>query len=478
VTVAELLIDGLRQAGAQRLFTGPHAGFAPDLLEAATAHGLPVVRVSSDAAACVMAAVTAEVTGAPGAALAASGSDALAGLAYARDNRAPVVLLTEPSVDPAAATGLVRERLRVTADSAARWIAHAVRLALKEPRGPVEIEVPRGVASAPALAVALNLRPIAGPPPDPAMLDAAAELIAGASRPLVIAGLGCGAEDTGWLRAFVEAMPAPALATVTAKGAVPEAHPLALGVFTGDGPEDAIVRRADLLIAVGLDAVELAPGSWRFSAPVVHVSRAPASGEAYRPAVEVIGDPGLVMEELAPLLRGKARADWDVAEVDRLKREQERRIAEGEGAARGCVVRIARELTPAGTIAAIDGGAGMWPVARAWQAVARGECLAPVRLATAGVALPAAIAAQLAWPERRVLSFADAEGLGRAAAELPTAVRLGLPIVIIAFGDVTPELGALGGSLVCHRATDAETARRAIVQALEADRPALVLAGA
>ncbi len=471
-SVTELLIEGLREAGVQRLFVAPGG-----LRDTAAAHGLSVVEVSSGTSACIMAAVTGELTGVPGAALVPRGASAAAGLAYARDNRAPLIVMMDqaPGADPDEA--LAKQALAVTADSVSHRIAHAARLALTEPRGPVRLELATDVAGLPALPVATSLAPPAPLAPAPEALDAAAELIRRASRPLVIAGLGCRATDAGWLRAFVEALPAPALMTRKAKGVVPEPHPLALGVFTGGYLEEPVVERADLLIAVGLDPIELPPGRWPNAQPVVHISRAPHADDHYRAAVEVAGEPGLIFEELAPRLRGQARADWDVAEVDRMKREQERRMAAAAGPTLYRIVQAARELTEAGTIAAIGGGAGVLPAALVWQAVALGECLVPVAPGTSGGALPAALAAQLAFPERRILCFTDGDGLRRAALDLATATRLDLQIIVIVLdaGRTQIDLTALArrfGLIV--GVADAEAPRRAILNALDTARPALI----
>jgi acetolactate synthase-1/2/3 large subunit len=214
----------------------------------------------------------------------------------------------------------------VSRDSASHWVAHAAQLALAEPRGPVHLDVPADVTGQEALPVAAN--PVPAPPARPAdsALDQAAALIRGARRPVVLAGLGCRLADTKWLRAFCEALPAPLLATYKAKGALPDPHPLAMGVFTGGALEEPFVRQADLIIAFGLDLVELIPRAWPYQTPVLNLTRCPANAAAlaapgggayFRPAAEVVGDLGAILEELAPRLASAAAADWDVAAVDR-----------------------------------------------------------------------------------------------------------------------------------------------------------------
>jgi acetolactate synthase I/II/III large subunit len=479
-SVADLLIAGIRAAGARRLFAVAGPGPTGVLLRSASATGLPVVLVRSEPAACVMAAVSGELGDAPGAAAADSGAAALSGLAHARLDRAPMVFLSAPAVldPPGLDTAIAKQSRRVTADSASHWIAHAARLSMAEPRGPVHLEVSREVSERTAIPMVATARPPAGSVPDRASLAEAAALIEAASRPLIVAGLGCRAEDAGWLRALAESLPAPVLTTLKAKGAIPEPHPLALGVLGAGAPEEPMVRRADLVIAVGVDPVELGPAAWPPAAKVLHLGRTPHSGEGWVAAGEVLGEPGLVLEELAPRLRGRARADWDVAEVDRAKRAGAARVgASGPGLTPGGMARIARELTPGGTLVAIDGSPAMLGVALAWQAVGPGECLVPNALATPGFALPAAIAAQLARPERRVLCFTEGAGLARFLGELETVARLALPVVVVVVGPAgDPELApiARGLGLTTASAVNPGGARQALADALAAGRPALL----
>jgi acetolactate synthase-1/2/3 large subunit len=307
----------------------------------------------------------------------------------------------------------------------------------------VHLDVPADVTSRRAAGLTVTTRPDVLLPSSETALARAADLIRQARRPAVVAGLGCRAGDAKWLRAFAEALPAPVLTTYKTKGAIPEPHPLSLGVFTGGALEEPLVSRADLIIAFGLDPVELIPRRWSYTAPVLALSRcpwrtlSPAGGGYVAPVHEVVGDLSLILEELAPrLIRGQSRSDWDVAEVDRLRRERHAALeVPVPGLAPHRLVQLAREMTPAGTIATIDAGAHMFPATAYWQAVDLGECLIGNGLATMGFALPAAIAAQLVHPERRVLCFTGDGGLMMVVAELETAARLKLPIVVVVFDD-------------------------------------------
>ena len=472
-TVADVVVDGLRRAGTPRLIG--LARSCPDLpvLDAARALGLPVVLASGASGACVIAAVTGDLIDAPGAVVLGD-EPAAVSAAGGMPEHAPFILVTSSAPSPMPGC---KETLRVETDSAAHRIAHAVRLAMTEPRGPVHLDIPADVATRPAMPLATSCRP--DPPPYPAreVLDLAARALSAASRPLLLAGAHCRSSDAAqWLRAFVEALPAPLLTTARAKGALPDPHPLMLGVLGVSGVEERLLGRADLVVAIGLDALEPVPEPCWSNAPVIVFGPA-AAPDGRVPAVQVLGEVGAIVEELAPRLRDKARADWDVAEIDRLRRE-------GATASVGAgldarVVRLAREATPAGTIATADTGAHFASVATSWHAIAPREFLAPSGPASSSFALPAAIAAHLVYPDRRVVCFAGASALA-AGSELGTAARLGARVVIVVFEpggtDASPAMRHAERSGIAASGVDSETRFvQAFARALATEGPSLIV---
>ncbi len=477
-TVADVVVDGLKRAGTPRLFGVAGLDTNLPLLEAARAGGLPLTLASRATTAGIMAVVSGDLVEAPGAALVGSGrgvATAIDGVADALVDGAAMVLLTERLSGELPGC---KASLSVAAESAAHRIAHATRLAATEPRGPVHLEIPAEVARQPALPLATSCRPDPLPPPDRDALDGAARLLARVSRPLLVAGLHCRSTSVQqWVRALAEALPAPVLVTCRAKGALPDPHPLMLGVLGVDGVDERLLKRADLVVGLGLDALELVQSPWWSTVPVLGVGPPQALGDRI-PAIAVVGDVAVVLEELAPRLRDRELADWDVAELDRLKRE---RVAAGAGPAlaRRGIVRVAREATPAGTIATVDAGPHLVDVAIAWHAVAPREFLASNGPATAGFALSAAIAAHLVHPDRRIVCFTGTDGLAAAATELETATRLGAPIVVIVFGgstSATPDLmqQAQGFGVTAFAADSEARFGEALSRALRAAGPSLV----
>jgi acetolactate synthase-1/2/3 large subunit len=428
--------------------------------------------VSDAVAACVMAAVSGELDDGPGAAavsLADGVTAVVDGAAHATRDRAPAIIVSDGAADARLLEPVSKASLVPDAASAGHWIAHAAELAMAPPRGAVHLAVRPEIAGAPTLPVATSCRraPLAAAPVE--MLDAVAAAIGGAARPVIVAGLEIAEDDAKWLRALAETLPAPVLCTPKGKGALPDPHPLALGLLASGHP---LAGRADLVVALGVDAVEVAPGAWP-AAPTVHVGRSAATSGLYRPVAEVVAEIGLVIEELAPRLRARVRADWDVAELDRLKRALGVPAPAGPGLTRRRVIELLREATPAGTLAALD-----VPLPEAWQAVAPHELLVPAGAATAGFALPAALAAALAREDRRVLAIGAAPGIAAMAGELATAARLGAPVVVIALNQAAATPGLLerarDAGLAAWAAADERLLGAAFRQAWAAGRPALI----
>src|SRR2546427_471744 len=130
--------------------------------------------------------------------------------------------------------------------------------------------------------------PALHPPPLIALTDPE---IARAKRPILIVGLGVfWAKASPELVQLAERIGAPVLTTPKCKGAIPEDHALRAGCIIGGLIERNLVNAADLIITVGLDAVELQPKPWPYKIPVLSLASTP-SLDALVPA-----DPEIVAE--------------------------------------------------------------------------------------------------------------------------------------------------------------------------------------
>src|SRR5262249_35383692 len=309
--VAAVVADALARSHAPRIFAAP--GAPRPVIDAVRARDLVVVETAGATAACVMAAVTAGLADAPGVALVSLRrglASVVDGAAHATRDRAAGILISDGEGDVRLLEPVVKANAVVDSASAAHWIAHAAQAAMADPRGAAHVAIPEGIACARPAPTATAGRPAALRPAPADALDALADTIARAAHPVLLAGLETAADDAKWIRALAESLPAPVLTTPKGKGALPDPHPLAFGSIAAGHP---LLAQADLVVEIGVDDVELMPGVRPAGVPRTRISRA-LHDDA------VTGAIALVIEELAPRLRGRARADWDVAALDRLKR--------------------------------------------------------------------------------------------------------------------------------------------------------------
>lgn len=515
---AAAVIAALRAAGTARLFGVPGGGSSLDLIAAARAQGLPFVLARHETAAMIMAATTAELSGAPGAALVTRGpgvGNAANGMAQASLDRAPVLLLADGFTeaerafanhqffDHAAMLAPVsKAAAKATGPRAAAGAMAATLLAqaMAAPRGPVLLELTAAAARGESAALPAIAAPAPAALPD---LAAARQLLAGAQRPVIVAGLeAVDAPASAALRGLAAALGCPVLVTYKAKGVVPDADPLFGGVFTGGEAEAPLLREADLVLLAGADPVEFIPQPWRYAAPVLDLGTAPRPLHYKAPAVAAYGP-------LAPMLAALAEVagptEWTRAAIGAHRGAWLRALANAPGGNRGlspqAVVEIAQAAcrrAGADPRIAVDAGAHMFPATSFWQAERPGDLLISNGLATMGFALPAGIAAALHDPARGALAFTGDGGLLMALGDLATAATLGAKLTVVVFNDATLSLidikkdaralpeGALGwpeadfaGAMAAMgglglRAADEAGYAEALDRALAAPGPALV----
>ncbi|HEY7524084.1 MAG TPA: 3D-(3,5/4)-trihydroxycyclohexane-1,2-dione acylhydrolase (decyclizing) [Candidatus Limnocylindrales bacterium] len=196
-------------------------------------------------------------------------------------------------------------------------------------RGPAFIALPQDVQAEaydfPARFFEPRVHYIRRPGPDPRDVAAAAGLLAGAKRPLVIAGGGVhysGAVDT--LRAFVERRGIPVVETVAGKSTLTHDHPNYAGPIgvTGSRAANAVAEQADLVLAVGTRLQDFTTGSWSvFQDPDVRfVGINTASWDAHKQGAQpVIGDARVTLEALdAALGDYAAPPEWLAAADERI----------------------------------------------------------------------------------------------------------------------------------------------------------------
>jgi acetolactate synthase-1/2/3 large subunit len=215
---------------------------------------------------------------------------------------------------------------------------------------------------------------------------------------------------------------------------IPEDHPLRAGCIIGGLIERKLVTQADLIVTVGLDAVELQPKPWPYTLPVLSLASVP-SVDALVPAdPEIVGD-------LKPLLAGLAQwapegGDWgEKAARDFRNDVRDALNTPATGLSPQRAMEVARAILPRNTIATCDAGASRLLIVQKWESYGPREFLTSNGLASMGYAVPGALAARIAFPDRPVVAFTGDGGFLMTIAELQTAQRENLPIIVLVLDD-------------------------------------------
>lgn len=255
------------------------------------------------------------------------------------------------------------------------------------------------------------------------------------------------------LRGLLHRTDLPVVETFQAAGAVSRElghHFLGrVGLFRNQ-PGDVLLHQADVVLAIGYDAVEYDPRLWNTddSRTIVAIDEAEVDvDDRYRPALELRGDITTTIEALADRLDGlrlpEAGAALVAAQRARLEKGQslpEHDDSAGLHPAQVCLTL--REVLPDDAVVACDVGSHYIYMARHFRTYEPRTLLFSNGQQTLGVALPWAISATLVHPERQVVSVSGDGGFLFSAMELQTAVRIGANLTHIVFNDGTYDMVA------------------------------------
>ena len=465
MTAGELVVRSLESHGVELVFGIPGTHNLA-IYKALARSGIRHVTPRHEQGAGYAADGYARASGRPGVAVVTTGPavlNAATAAAQAWSDSVPLLLIAPgmPLGHPAASTGYLHEmldqRLAMSGvvERAVRTETHAdlareladafAAFATRRPRSRF-IEIPLDLleheAGGAVLAAPVAARPIA----DPDALDRAAGLLAGARRPLLLAGggaHGAGAELASALERGI-----PVLTSINGKGCVDERHPLAFGARYGLGSAQALIEDADVLVIAGSELGQA--DLWRSDlAPrgdVVRIDIDPAQVHGnVAAAVALVGDAGPTLAALLERVPAvAAEADWLArrAEIDREAAETGRRWAEVSAA-------LEAALAPGDLLAADNAMVAYNGLLGSVRLAAGSRFLFPTGLGTLGYALPAAIGAKLARPERRVAAVLGDGGIMFTVQELATAAELKLPLPVVVslnggYGEIRREMAEQG----------------------------------
>lgn len=285
--------------------------------------------------------------------------------------------------------------------------------------------------------------------PDPEAVEAAAEALLSAEKPVFICGGGvviAGAEME--LTSLAELLDAPVATTVSGQGAISDRHPLAVGVVGSNGgvPETrAIVEEADLVMFVTCRAGSVTTERWRHPAPgaakIVQIDVDPrVIGANYQPDAAVLGDALPVLAALVDAVakRQTKRGDSDAAA--RVAAARQAKFDAFNALARADtrpikperIVATMQDVLPGNAVVVCDPGTPCPYFSAFYDQVETGRNFISNRAHGAlGFALSAAVGAHFGRPDAPTVAVMGDGSFGMCVGELETIVRLNLPITLV-----------------------------------------------
>ena len=455
---ADHLARRLHEAGCRHAFGMP-GGEVLTVMDALARAGIAVTLARHENAAAFMAEGVWHRTGAPGILIATLGPGVLNGvnaIANAHQDRVPLIVLsgcvdadealtyTHQILDHQAVLApITKATFRLTAQGADIIADKAVGIALEGRPGPVHIDVPISVADQRVTLPRLRRRPAAAAM-IPAAPQEARDWLRTAERPVMIVGLDAVNQGaSGAITEVAERLNIPVITTYKAKGILPETHPLALGGAglspLADGFLVPLVQKADLILCVGYDPIEMRPG-WReiwdpAAVNVIDIAAVPNDHYMHQATMNIVGP---CAPSLLALAEGVTpRATWPGGEPATARAALALAFPRDDDWGAAAVIAEARAVLPHDTIATVDSGAHRILLSQMWLCHGPRTLLQSTALCTMGCAVPLAMGAKLASPESPVVSFSGDAGFLMVVGELSTAAELTLPVIFVVFVDAS-----------------------------------------
>jgi acetolactate synthase I/II/III large subunit len=412
-----------------------NAGFAADAYGRITGEAAPLLLSTGPGALTSLAALQ-EAAAASAPVLAISSQIPGAGLGGGRHG-----YLHELPDQQASFRGVVKSVHTVrTQSQVPSAIAEAWESALTAPHGPVWVEIPQDVLLAETALPAVTAVDAAPHdlPPRPELTAVAADLLANAARPVIIAGGGVvRADASGKLRQLAERLNAPVVTTFGGKGAFPWNHPLSLRSWLEDRHTTDFLEDADVVLVVGSGLGELSSNYYTFKprGRVIQIEADLGKLESNHPALGIHADARLALSALLETITEKRQ---DATAADRVRTVLDlvrERIDAQELTLEQQVLAAVREALP-------DRSASFWDMTIlaywAWSAF---DARRPNTMHSAqgagglGYAFPAAIGGAVADPTHPVLAVSGDGGALYSIAELATARQHDLDVTWLIVDD-------------------------------------------
>jgi len=457
---SDLFVKALEAEGVEYIFGIPGEENL-DFLDSLRNSKIRLILTRHEQAAGFMAATYGRLTGRAGVCLSTLGPGAtnfVTAAAYGQLGALPMLMITGQKPIKTSKQGKfqivdVVEMMKpltkytqqiVGGDNIPSRVHEAFRLAEEERPGATHLELPEDIARDETDADLLPKRHVRRPIAEQKSIHQAVEALQKAKHPLLLIGAGANRKQTArMLRDFVDEFQIPFFSTQMGKGVLDERDPLFLGnaaLSDGDFLHRAIAH-SDLILNVGHDVVEKPPFFMHVDdgRTVIHVNfRTAEVDPVYFPQVEVVGDIANSVWQIKQALT--AQEQWDFNYFLQIRERVEAHLLEGADDPRFPIypqrlVADIRKVMPDDGIIALDNGVYKIWFARNYRAYLPNTVLLDNALATMGAGLPSALAAQIVFPGRRVMAICGDGGFLMNSAEMETAVRLKLNLIVLILRD-------------------------------------------
>ncbi|HOX84931.1 MAG TPA: biosynthetic-type acetolactate synthase large subunit [bacterium] len=454
---AALVIQALQAEGVKALFGYP-GGTVLDIFDEIYSSGLPFYLTRHEQGAVHAADGYARASGKVGMCIATSGPGAtnlVTGIATAHMDSIPLVVLTGQvatsligndafqEVDICGITRSITKHNYLVRDIAdlPQVLKSAFYIARSGRPGPVLIDLPKDIQQAetdepyPDDIKLRSYRPtLRG---NMQQLQKAAGLIDQSKKPVIFAGGGVVSSDAqNEIRLLSEILDAPVTTSLMGLGIFPETHSHALKMLGMHGTEYAnyAVQEADLLIAVGVRFDDLVTGKVDKFAPqaqIIHIDIDPTSiRKNVQVTVPIVGDIRTVLQELNTLLKPRQNPQW-MEQIKTWKQRHPLRYPQTDKVQPQYVIEQLAKLTDNRAIICTEVGQNQMWTAQFYNFHSSRSFLSSGGLGTMGYGFPAALGAQVAWPDKLVIDIAGDGSIQMNIQEMATAVLYDLPVKII-----------------------------------------------
>ena len=320
-------------------------------------------------------------------------------------------------------------------------LRNAFKLAQAERPGAVHVELPEDVAASETDAKVQKPGLVRRPRPEPKALIRAANLINRSKNPLVILSSGANRNlITRQLMQFIENTGIYAVHTQMGKGVLSDTSMYSLYAAGIHGRDyvNCGIDRADLIITIGYNIVEYPPYVWNrgLDKKIINIDFVEAEVDKYfNPDIEVIGDIASSLLQLGELVETRKNGDTFRAIRAFLNKKLSLDTKKHYPLTPQEVVYQVRSVLSHEDIVTLDNGIYKLWFSRLYRTYKPNTFLLDNALATMGAGLPAAIAAKMVCPDRKVLAVVGDGGFMMNSREIETALRCNTPLVVLILND-------------------------------------------